>query len=376
MQLLSPERVRKGSLLLLATAISVLFLWMIREFLLVLLLAALTAGALYRPYRALLADLKGRATLAAALTIALVSILVVVPLISFASLVASQAVELGHSVGPWLRAQVSGANSLERLLERYPELAPLRPYRAQILERLSTLGAEVGTVAVAAVTRAAQETATFLLLTFVMLYATFFFLIGGRQVLQKILYYSPLPPQDEEKLVGRFLSVARATVKGTFVVGFAQGALGGLGFWVAGIQAASLWATMMGLLSILPGLGPVLVWLPAVLYLVAVGRVGAAVALFLWCALVVGTVDNVLRPWLVGKDTKMPDLMILLSTLGGIVMFGALGVIVGPIVAALFITIWDIYGEVFRELLPEPTPLSILPQQLQAKERPPDNPAE
>lgn len=355
------ERVRKVSLVVLAIAISLLFLWMIREFLIALLLAALAAGALYPFYRLLLFRLKGRAALAAAITVTLVVMLVVVPFMGFASVVASQTADLGQKAGPWLQAQMSGASDLERLIERYPELSVLRPYKQQILERFSALGGEVGRFALSVVTRAAQETASFFLLAFVMLYALFFFLIGGRVVLQKILFYVPLPPKDEHKIVGRFLSVARATVKGTFAVGFAQGALGGLGFWVAGIEAVAVWATLMGLLSAIPGLGPMLVWLPAVVYLGLVGRVGAAIGLLAWCVVIVGTVDNLLRPWLVGKDTKMPDLLILLSTLGGIVMFGVVGFIIGPIIAALFVTIWDIYGEVFRDDLPEPAPLSTVP---------------
>jgi predicted PurR-regulated permease PerM len=101
------------------------------------------------------------------------------------------------------------------------------------------------------------------------------------------------------------------------------------------------------------------VWVPAVVYLFVIGRTLAAVLLLAWCLVVVGTIDNFLRPWLVGKDTKMSDLLVLLSTLGGIIMFGAVGVVIGPIVAALFVTIWEIYGEVFRDVLPEPAPLSI-----------------
>jgi predicted PurR-regulated permease PerM len=153
--------------------------------------------------------------------------------------------------------------------------------------------------------------------------------------------------------------VARATIKGTGVVGITQGALGGLGFWIAGIQGAALWATVMAVFSILPGLGTAIVWVPAVIYLFAVGKTLAAILLTAWCVVIVGTVDNFLRPRLVGKDTKMPDLLVLLSTLGGITMFGAVGVVIGPIVAALFVTVWEIYGEVFRDVLPEPAPLSI-----------------
>jgi predicted PurR-regulated permease PerM len=177
--------------------------------------------------------------------------------------------------------------------------------------------------------------------------------------LRKILYYLPLPPEDEERLVARFVSVARATIKGTGVVGIAQGALGGLGFWVAGIEGAALWATIMAVFSILPGVGTAIVWVPAVVYLFAVGKTLTATLLMAWCLVVVGTIDNFLRPWLVGKDTKMSDLLVLLSTLGGLTMFGAVGVVIGPIVAALFVTVWEIYGEVYRDVLPEPAPLSI-----------------
>ena len=354
-------RLRRILLVILAIAISLLFLWMIRDFLQVLLLAALAAGAVYPLYRGLRSRLRGRESLAAAITVFLIVMLVVIPFTAFASIVATQAVELGHTIGPWLRSQMRGASDLEGLIEAFPKLAPLRPYRSQIYEKLGEFGGMLGGLAVGFVTQAARGAVTFFLLVFVMLYAMFFFLIGGRTLLQKILYYLPLPAEDEEKMVNRFLSVARATVKGTFVIGFVQGALGGLGFFGAGIPSAAFWATLMGVLSIIPGLGPVLVWLPAVIYLFVSRQVGAGIGLLVWCVAVVGTVDNLLRPWLVGKDAKMSDLLILLSTLGGLLMFGPVGFILGPIVAALFVTIWDIYGEAFRDVLPEAAPISIAP---------------
>jgi predicted PurR-regulated permease PerM len=150
--------------------------------------------------------------------------------------------------------------------------------------------------------------------------------------------------------------VTRATIKGTIVVGAVQGALGGLAFSVIGIEGAALWGTLMAVFSVLPGIGTALVWLPAVVYLSLVGRLTAAAVLLAWCVGVVGTIDNLLRPWLVGKDTKMPDLLILLSTLGGIVLFGFAGLVIGPIVAALFVTIWELYGMAFKGRLPEPEP--------------------
>jgi predicted PurR-regulated permease PerM len=152
------------------------------------------------------------------------------------------------------------------------------------------------------------------------------------------------------------MAVARATLKGTLVIGFLQGLLSGIGFAVVGIQGAAFWGTMMGILSVIPGIGGFLVWGPAVIYLIATGRVGAGVGLGIFCGVVVGSLDNVLRPLLVGRETKMPDLLVLIGTLGGIFMFGAVGIILGPIVASLFLTVWDIYGESFKGVLAEPQP--------------------
>jgi predicted PurR-regulated permease PerM len=354
----APNTVRRVAVVLVAIAISALFLWMIRDFLIALLLAAITAGGVRPIYRRLARRFRRRPNLAAGLTLALLSLLVIVPLIAFALIVADQAIDLGRALNPWVHNQLGSNGALESLFQRYPQLSALRPYRDQILQKAGELGTGLGTFLVQLAGQAAQQLFELVLFLFVMLYATFYFLVDGPVILRKVLLYFPLPAEDEDKLLGRFLSVARATVKGTLVIGAAQGALGGIAFWAAGIAGAAFWATVMALLSVIPGLGAALVWIPGVVYLLVIGKTGAALALTLWCALIVGSVDNFLRPWLVGKDTKLPDLMILLSTLGGIVLFGPLGFIIGPIVAALFVTVWDIYGDVFRGLLPEPSPMS------------------
>ena len=162
----------------------------------------------------------------------------------------------------------------------------------------------------------------------------------------------PLSHDDEMLLLERLTSVTRATIKGTLVIGIIQGALAGLGFWAAGIDGSAFWGTIMAVLSIVPGIGAALVWVPAVIYLFITGQTLAATLLLAWCAAVVGTIDNILRPTLVGKDAKMPDLLILIGTLGGLFLFGPIGFIVGPIVCGLFLTIWEIYGATFKEILP------------------------
>jgi predicted PurR-regulated permease PerM len=219
-----------------------------------------------------------------------------------------------------------------------PLLEGLLPYKARILEKLGELASALGGFLarqLAAVTRGAV---TFVFHLFVMLYAMFFFLRDGRALLAHLRRFSPLPAEDKQRLLDKFVSVSRATIKGTLVIGLVQGTLGGLAIWAAGIAAPVFWGAMIVVLSIIPGLGSAIVWVPGALYLALSGRAGTTVAFALWFVLVVGVVDNFLRPRLVGKDTKMPDLLILLSTLGGIAVFGPVGLLVGPIIAALFVS--------------------------------------
>jgi predicted PurR-regulated permease PerM len=196
------------------------------------------------------------------------------------------------------------------------------PDQAKILENVGNAAQAVGGVLVAGASKIGAGTANFLLNLFVMLYAMFFFLRDGRKILERIFYYMPLNHDDEELVLQRFTSVTRATIKGTLVIGVIQGALAGVGFWIAGLDGAAFWGTIMAILSIVPGIGAALIWVPAVIYLYATGQSLTATLLLAWCAAVVGTVDNVLRPMLVGKDAKMPDLLILVGTLGGLFLFG------------------------------------------------------
>jgi predicted PurR-regulated permease PerM len=351
-------RVRKVVLLMLVSSVTLLFAWMIREFLLALLIAALIAAELHPAYRRLVRRLGGRKELAASLIVALLALLGVAPIIGLGTLAGVQAVALVRAVEPTARELAKGGPLLHQLAERFPSLSVLERYQTTLTQKLGDLGSQVGAAIVAWGSTAAGQTMTFFLLVFVMLYATFFFLVGGRETLQKVLYYSPLPPDDEERIVGRFLSVARATVKGTLLVGVAQGALGGIGFWVAGIGGAVFWGVAMTALSVIPSIGTAIIWVPGVIYLFAIGKTAAAIALLAWCSLIVATIDNLLRPALVGRDTKLPDVLILVSTLGGIVLFGVTGFIIGPLIASMFVTVWEIYGEAFRDVLPEPEPLS------------------
>ncbi|HEX2140211.1 MAG TPA: AI-2E family transporter [Woeseiaceae bacterium] len=185
-----------------------------------------------------------------------------------------------------------------------------------------------------------QSTITFFLQLFVMLYLLFFFVRDGGIMLQRIRQALPLDETLARHLGARFATVARAPLKGTFLIGAIQGAIGGLAFWALDLRAPILWGVVMALFSLLPAIGPAIVWIPAAIMLIATGAWVKGVILIVIGSVVIGLVDNLLRPELVGRDAGLPDYIILLATLGGISMFGLSGVLIGPIVAALFFSVW------------------------------------
>jgi predicted PurR-regulated permease PerM len=349
------ERYRNAFLVVLVLAISALFFVMVRQFLMTVLLAAIFSGLASPLYRRLLAGfsrLRRRRAAASLVTILILVLLVVVPLLAFLGILATQAIKVSEAVGPWIQAQLAEPGKLENMLERLPLAERIAPYREEILTRAGQLVGAVGNFIVSSLSAATRGTVNFLFHFFLLLYTMFFFLTDGRRILDRVLYYMPLPHEDEERMVEKFVSVSRATLKGTVIIGVVQGALAGTALAVAGIQGAVFWGTIMAVLSIIPGVGTALVWGPAVIYLIATGSVAAGIVLAVFCGAVVGSVDNFLRPRLVGKDTEMHDLLILFSTLGGLMLFGVVGFIIGPILAALFVTVWDIYGTAFRDVLP------------------------
>jgi predicted PurR-regulated permease PerM len=346
------DRFRKGFLLMLVAGISLTFLAMVWDFATTLLLAAIITGLSYPLYVRLVALFRGHEPGAAAATVAVVFFLIIGPVLGLLSVVAGQAIEVAELLTPWISTQVQSVEGKVSFTElQLPDF--LAAYEGQIVAKAGELASVVGQFMLDGLAGATRGTAQFLLLLFIMLYSMFFFLRDGHGMLSRILYYMPLRSEDELRLVDRFASVTRATLKGTLVVGGVQGALAGLAFWVVGIPGAVFWGTIMAVLSVIPGLGTAFVWVPAAIWLFATGQVGAGTGLTIWCAGVVGTVDNVLRPRLVGRDTKLSDLLILLSTLGGLIFFGPEGFIIGPILGALFVTVWELYGEAFADYLPE-----------------------
>ena len=190
-----------------------------------------------------------------------------------------------------------------------------------------------------------QGTFDFVVGFFIMLYLLFFFLRDGAELARKVRSAVPLQEHQKRRLQLKFNRVVRATVKGNLLVAITQGALGGLIFWFLDIPSALLWAVLMAFLSLLPAVGAGIVWAPVAAFFLFTGAIWQGVVLGLFGVFVIGLVDNVLRPILVGKDTKMPDYLILISTLGGLAIFGLNGFVIGPLIAALFMSSWAIFIE-------------------------------
>ena len=221
-------------------------------------------------YRWLLGVFRDRKALSSVATILIVFLVLVVPLTFFLGIVVSQAVSISQAVQPEVERLLDEPTTLDEVIAQVPYVE-----KDWVITKLGEVTQGVGQFLIQRLAAATAGTALFLFNLFIMLYAMFFFLVYGRPVLDRMLYYLPLSNDDKDRMLEKFISVSRATVKGTLVIGIVQGGLAGLAFAVVGIKGAVFWGTVMMVLSIIPAVGAALVWIPAVGYLLATGQVGA-----------------------------------------------------------------------------------------------------
>lgn len=296
-------------------------------------------------YRWLAPRLGRRRNLAAVLTLLAVILILIVPAALITASLAREAalvygqIQGGHwDFGAYFEAlRAALPDWLTELLERagFDGFDDLR----NILTEALTQGSQM--VAKHAVALG-QNTFQFVAHLGIALYLAFFLIRDGETISRRLEHAIPLAPDHKADLIGKFTTVVRATVKGSLLVAAVQGMLGGVAFWALGVNAALLWAVLMAFLSLLPAVGAALVWVPVAVWFLMSGVIWKGVALILWGTLVIGLTDNVLRPILVGKDTRMPDYVVLISTLGGMAVFGLNGFVIGPAIAAMFIAVWQI----------------------------------
>jgi len=293
-----------------------------------------------------------RAMLAALLTLTLIVLIVILPLI----LVGMSVVQEAAAAVQMVRSgQIDFGQYLQRMIAALPDWARALLDRLGILnlgalqQQLTSLLAGSGQFITTHLLGLGQNTLDFIVALFVMLYLLFFLLRDGHALSQRIERSLPVRQDHAQRLLGQFVTVVRATVKGNILIAVVQGVLGGLAFAVLGLPGALLWGTLMALLSLLPAVGAALVWGPVAAYMLFTGQLWPALGLTLWGVLVIGLVDNLLRPILVGRDTHMPDYLVLVTTLGGIAVFGINGFVIGPVIAAMFLVAWNLFTAARQE---------------------------
>lgn len=345
---MSPSTVQKNSFIAVIVLTTFAFAWLLWPFSGAILWALILA-ILFNPlYRRLLRSFGGRESLAAAISLLACVFIVIIPGSVIVAAMAQEAAALYERVG---ESDFDLAQGLERLRASLPAfvgdaLSTFDMVSLQdVQERLTAFLGQAAQFLASQALLIGQGTAQFFVSVGVMLYVLFFLFRDGSRLAVTIRRASPLSAHQTDYILGKFSAVVKATVKGNVIIALIQGAIGGLAFWALGIEAALLWGVLMAVLSLLPAVGAFLVWGPAAAYLVLSGQYTRGFILIAVGVLVISMIDNLLRPPLVGAGTKLPDYVILVSTLGGLALFGLNGFVIGPLIAALFVAVWSLFIE-------------------------------
>lgn len=340
--------IERGGFLLFLAGVSLALVLVVWPFAAPLLWATLAAIMFQPLFRWFVGTLHGHDNLAAIATLLVITFAVILPAIWIGSLVVEQAggIFLAFSEG-----RIDVAGWFDRVHDALPAnlQASLDTSGWGNLADLRERAQEFAVDAVGLIARQAVELGgsafSFVLSFGVGLYVTYFLLRDGSRIGPAVLQGLPLAKSVADRLAERFLSIVRATIKGSVVVGLVQGALGTITFLIVGVPSAILFGLLMAIASFLPALGPALIWVPVAIYLLATGAIWQGVVVIVSGVAVIGMADNLLRPVLVGRDTGIPDWIILVTTLGGIVTFGLSGIVLGPLLAGLFLAAWEVVRE-------------------------------
>jgi predicted PurR-regulated permease PerM len=333
---------------LLLAVVSVALVWILLPFYGAILWASVIA-LLFRPlFGWLVCRLNGRRTAAALLTMVVACVMLILPtVLVLAALAREAAIVVQHLKS----GELNPAQLLRGLFDALPEglTSLLARFGWSDFDDIQRKLAEVltqGSSLIATQTLSVGQDAFRLSVSLLIaVYLAFFLVRDGADILRAVLQAVPLADNHKQALVAQFGTVLRATVRGNLVIALVQGALGGLAFFVLEVSGAFLWAVLMAVMSLLPAVGASLVWVPVAVWMLLTGHTGSAVGLIAWGVLVIGLVDNLLRPLLVGRDTGMPDYLVLISTFGGIAVLGLNGFVVGPTIAAMFMAAWHIQAK-------------------------------
>ena len=341
----SPQ-LQRGVFLALLAAVTLAFIWVLMPFFGAVMWGVALAILFTPLFKRLLRKMPRRRTLAALATLTICLVIVILPL----AMVGVSLVQEIATVTQSIRSgQINFANYFQQIFDATPRwlITLLERFNLGNMDawqtRISAGAAQGSQVIASKALTIGQNTFDFLVSFFVMLYLLFFLLRDGAALSAMMREAMPLAKPHTHYLLNKFTTVIRATIKGNVAVAIAQGTLGGLAFWFLGVQGSLLWAVLMAFLSLLPAIGAALIWGPVAIYFLATGHIWEGSVLIFVGVFVIGLVDNILRPLLVGKDTQMPDYIVLMSTIGGMALFGINGFVIGPVIAALFMAVWSLF---------------------------------
>lgn len=344
------EKLERRTFLATLVLVSLAFIWLLLPFSGPIFWAVAIALIFHPVQNWLIGRVGNRPSLVALVTLAICMTIVVIPVLLLAASLVAEGLVLYQKIQA---GQIQPGAYIDRVAESFPAIeAFLGQFNLDFNElRDRVVSAFMGGSQFLAKQALGfgQNTFQFFLGLALMVYLAFFLLRDGDRLVALLIQAIPLGDERERLLFDKFAEVTRATVKGNLLIAIIQGALGGFIFWMLDINAALLWGVVMAIVSLLPAVGAALVWVPVAIYLAAVGDLVSAIVLTAFGVVVIGLADNLLRPVFVGRDTKLPDYIVLLSTLGGIVMFGVNGFVMGPLVAALFMSFWGIFIREFGE---------------------------
>jgi predicted PurR-regulated permease PerM len=345
---MSRTKIQAFAFLATIVLVTVAFLWLLSPYYGAILWAVILA-ILFEPLqRGLENRLDSRRNLAAALSVLACICVVVIPGTLILAALANEAAGLYTRISTrefdpgTMLAQLQGA--LPSFVWKVLAALDLGDM-AQLQSRLTSFLLEFSKTVANRAIIIGQNTAQFVISLGVMLYLLFFLFRDGVALAARIRKASPLGERETDQLLDKFTSVMKATVKGNVTIAAIQGVIGGVTFWMLGIQAALLWGVLMAVLSLLPAVGAGLVWVPAAAYLLLTGAYLKGAILLAIGTLVISTVDNLLRPPLVGKGTMLPDYAVLISTVGGLSLIGMNGFVLGPLIVALFVAAWSLFSD-------------------------------
>jgi len=340
------QKVRKNIFFAILMIGTLAFLTLLKPFAYPIFWAAVIAGIFGPLYRRVERRV-GHPNLSTSILLAIVIFVILLPLAVVASVVLAQAIDMYSALKHTEDIQ-SKARGIIELLKGNPYLQKLDLDEVALTEKFYEIAGGISKYIVSYLTELTQNTLLLIVNFVVMLYCLFFFIRDGERLLRGSLYILELKDEIGNRIYERFTSTARATLKGTLIIGLIQGTMGGALFWAVGIQGAFVWGVIMVLTAMIPGIGCAIIWAPAALIMLVTRHIWEGIVTAAVGSLLISSVDNVLRPVLVGKDTQMHPLLVFLSTLGGIAVFGISGFVIGPIITALLSTLWEIYEKHYQ----------------------------